>query len=64
MADRKQTSKKRKAKIPPPRDIELRPSTYQPSRAELREKHDMPGLTDELIRDTFFRPFRVTEKRD
>ncbi len=58
------SNRKRKAKIPPPRDIELRPAAHQPSRAELREEHDMPGMTDEQIRDTFFRPFRVTEKRD
>ncbi|MCY4290841.1 MAG: hypothetical protein OXC72_03665 [Roseovarius sp.] len=32
----------------------LKPSNYQPSKAELEEEHDMPGMTDEQIRHAFF----------
>ena len=55
-------TKKRKAKIPPARKITVKPATYQPSRKELREEHDMPGMSAKRVRDTFFRPFDVTEK--
>ena len=55
-------TKKPKAKIPLARNIEVKPPTYQPSAKELNEKHDMPGMTDKQIRETFFRPFHVTEK--
>lgn len=41
-----------------PRTLPLPPPGYQPSRAELEEEFDMPGLTDEEVRETFFRPFR------
>ena len=55
-------TKKRKAKIPPRRKITVKPADYQPSRAELKETHDMPGLSRKQVRETFFRPFDVTEK--
>lgn len=57
-------TKRQKAKIPPARNITVKPSDYQPSAKELKEEHDMPGFTDKQIRDVFFRPFNVTEKRD
>ena len=41
-----------------PRTLPLPPPGYQPSRAELEEEFDMPGLTDEQVREMFFRPFR------
>ena len=31
------------AAVQPPTDIELKPSTYQPSKAEQEETQDMPG---------------------
>jgi len=34
------------------------PPGYQPSRAELEEEFDMPGLSEQEMRQTFFRPFR------
>ena len=34
------------------------PKGYQPSKAELEEEIDMPGMSDKQLRDTFFRPFR------
>ena len=55
-------TKQRKAKIAPPQDVDFKPSTYQPSAKELKEEHDMPGLSDKEIRDTFFRPFRVSKR--
>ena len=41
-----------------PVDLELKPGDYQPSRKEL--EYDMPGMTDKQVRDSFFRPFNLT----
>ena len=46
------------AYIPPPRPVVLKPKDYQPSKAELEEEFDMPGMSDEELRRTFFRPVR------
>ncbi len=40
------------------RKPQIKPSTYQPTAKELKEEHDMPGLSDEEIRETFFKPVR------
>jgi len=40
---------------PESKNLNIKPSTYQPSRRELREKHDMPGMNDKQIRNAFFR---------
>lgn len=45
-----------------PRTLPLPPPGYQPSKAEIEEEFDMPGLTDEQVRETFFRPFRFKRK--
>ncbi|MCY4253438.1 MAG: hypothetical protein OXC64_01745 [Flavobacteriaceae bacterium] len=37
---------------------QIKPSTYQPTAKELKEEHDMPGLSDEEIREAFFKPIR------
>lgn len=50
-------NKKRK-KIPVPVDLEISDRQYQPSRAELREEMDVPGLSLERVRTPFMRPFR------
>ena len=42
-----------------PVTLELPPSDYQPSKAELEEEFEMPGMTPEEMRKAFFRPFRV-----
>ncbi len=55
-------TKKRKAQPPKPIDVTLKPRSYQPSKKELEEEMDMPGMTEKQIRDTFMRPIRVTEK--
>ena len=51
-------SRPRRRADPDPRRLPLPPPGYQPSRAELEEVFDMPGLTDQEVRETFFRPFR------
>jgi len=49
----------RKNPIPEPRTITVKDRRYQPSKAELEEEIDMPGMSEEELRDTFFRPFKV-----
>jgi len=48
------------AYIPPPRDIPLPSNEYQPSKADMEAKSDMPGMSDDELRETFFRPFHFT----
>ena len=55
---------KRPPSLPPayvrkPRPVYIKPSTHQPSKAELEEEIDMPAMDDEKIRRTFFRPVRL-----
>ena len=45
----------------PPTDVELKPSTYQPTKAEQEETQDMPGWSLKQVKATFFKPFRVKE---
>ena len=45
-------------RIPAPRDMTLPPKDYQPNKAEMEEEIDMPGMSDQELRETFFRPFR------
>ena len=42
-----------------PRPLELGPADYQPSKAELEEEFDMPGMTMDEVREVFRRPFRI-----
>ena len=46
-----------------PRTLPLPPPGYQPSKAELEEEIDMPGLSDEEVRERFFRPFRFVREQ-
>ena len=39
--------------------VEVAESTYQPRRAEMREKVDMPGASLRTVRRAFFRPVVV-----
>lgn len=57
----KKTSRKPK-RIPTVRAVEVKPSNYQPSRAELREEMDMPKMSLAKVRRAFFRPFRFESK--
>ena len=45
--------------IPGPRTLELAPTDYRPSKAELEEEFDMPGMTMDEVRGVFRRPFRI-----
>ena len=44
--------------IPEARDVEMKPHTYQPSKAELKEEIDMPGLNESEAFEAFFQPVR------
>ncbi len=52
------------AYIPPPKKVVLPPKDYQPSKAELEEEHDMPGMSDEELRRTFFRPVNFVRESE
>ena len=54
--------KPKRKRIPPRRDLHMPPKGYQPSKAELEEEIDMPGMSDKQLRDTFFRPFRIVRQ--
>lgn len=57
------TAAKRKPKsISAARSVTVKPSNYQPSRAELREEIDMPKMSLTKVRRAFFRPFRFEPK--
>lgn len=47
-----------------PTDIELKPSTYQPTKAEQEEEQDMPEWSLEKVRAAFMRPFRVKSEEE
>ena len=48
--------------VPPSQILPMPPDGYQPSKAEQEEAIDMPGMSDEQIRETFFRPFRFVKQ--
>ena len=56
----KQIRKRRAAQEP--QTLPLPPPGYQPSKAELEEEIDMPGLSDQEARERLFRPFRFVRK--
>ena len=45
-----------------PKDLEIKPSDYQPTRKELREEQDMPGMSDKQVRKSFFQLFNFVKK--
>jgi len=51
------TETKPKAKLPEPIQANVKPSDYQPNKAEMEEEFDMPCMTEDELRDTFMRPF-------
>ncbi len=53
---------KKKHTLPKPTSIELKSSQYYPKKAEKEVETDMPGMTDDQLRDTFFKPFKVKEE--
>ncbi|MCY3628033.1 MAG: hypothetical protein OXG88_10390 [Gammaproteobacteria bacterium] len=52
----------KKTEIPKPVSIELKSSQYQPKKAEKEIETDMPEMSDDQLRDTFFRPFKIKEE--
>ena len=42
-----------------PTPLKLAPTDYQPSKAELEEEFDMPGMSMDEVREVFRRPFRI-----
>ena len=44
--------------IPEPRPVAMKLNDYQPSKAELEETFDMPGLSESEAIEAFFRPIR------
>ena len=53
---------RRPSHVPEPRDLSMPPEGYQPSKANQEEEFDMPGMSDQQIRETFFRPFRFVKE--
>ena len=53
---------KRRAKVPESKRIELAPSEYQPSKAELEEEVRLPGASLAQVRRAFFRPFKIRRR--
>ena len=45
-----------------PREIELPPVGYQPTKAELEEEMDMPGLSFDQIRNVLSKPVRIVRE--
>ena len=56
---RKKAKPREPQQIPEPVELVLKPSSYQPSKAEMEEEFDMPGLSMNKIRAAFFRPFAI-----
>ena len=48
--------------VPLPREIEIPPSDYKPTKAELEEEFDMPGADMETVRRAFFRPTKIVRR--
>lgn len=51
-----------KTEIPKSIPITLKSSQYQPKKAEKEVETDMPGLTEDQLRDVFFKPFEIKEE--
>ncbi len=56
-------TKPKKSKPKKPVLLSLKPRSHQPSKKELEETEDMPAMSERELRETFMRPFRITEKR-
>ena len=52
------TSRSKRRAAQEPRTLPLPPLGYQPSKAEFEKEFDMPGLSEDEVRERFFRPFR------
>ena len=56
-------SLKPKVPLPEPRMMRVPDRKYQPKKAELEEEIDMPGMSDEQLREAFARPFQFVEEK-
>ena len=52
---------KKKSEKAQPREVRVAPSTYQPSRAELREEFDMPGWSLDQMRKNLLGPVKLVQ---
>ena len=52
---------KKKPAKPQPREVRVKPATYQPSKAELEEEFDMPGWTPGQLRKNVLGPVKLVE---
>ena len=55
------TDTKAKANLPDLVEVDLKSSSYQPSKAVMDEEIDMPGWSFDQVRETFMRPFMAKE---
>lgn len=51
--------KKDRESNPQPREINLVPTPYQPSKAELEEEFDMPGWSLDQMRENLLGPVKI-----
>lgn len=56
---RKQAKETSKHLLSEFRTITLPGSDFQPSKADMEQEYDMPGISLDKIRDAFFRPFNI-----
>ena len=47
---------KPKVNPPEPLEVDMKPSTYQPTKAEMEEEIDMPAWSRDQVCETFIRP--------
>jgi len=50
---------KKKPEKPQPREVRVKPATYQPSKAELEEEFDMPGWSPSQLRKNVLGPVKL-----
>lgn len=43
--------------------VNLKPSDYQQSKAEMEEEIDMPGWSLDKVRETFMQPYRKCDSK-
>ena len=53
------TPRRRRATPPEPRAVVVRDDDYEPTKEELEEEFDMPGLSDDEVRRRLLRPVRL-----
>ena len=58
----KDSLKRKSARIRKPRPNPF-DSSYQPTKQDKKEKLDMPGMTDQQIRNAFFTPIQISNKK-